>query len=507
MSVSFGSIALLCILSAAVLGFSIVFSFFLLMWCGCCHVSDDDVEADTRRRNGGRQEMVTGSNGEQPVVVPDPERRGIPLNSKAPKLTLEQEQMRDKALEKYKRRKARQERRRERQIAREARVSNVHQREDGEAEGGAEDDYDGASSVTSRTTLTSAATTVRTASTAAYGRGSYLLPPPRLCGANMDDDDDDEDEELRSVHSHSSRRTTGTAKSQGTVATIKSYMRHRQRQRLRRREEQQQVDLFNQWAQAQMASSSELSPSSKSSGVSSVHSQDEARSHHHQNHKKSNGARNNGTAGGDRSQRHRGTLESSMNGGYDYRVAQPRQRSSSVASSAPRPPEEILGAGHTRYSFMQTGSGAAAVAPAAAGKGANVSRDQAHLQAGFPATPNTFRAHPDFASHAVPYTPNSAGGGEGEYSGAALPPVQTPVGESLHADPQQLPPPPPRRHRRTWKDVEHRVAMSGFFNSPANNSFGGPDATYDDGEAPAPFRGSSAEPSHSPLGRPSVPRE
>lgn len=460
--------------------------------------------------------MTPGANGEPPV--PDPERKGIPLNSKAPRLTPEQELLRDKALEKYKRRKARQERRQARLVAREARVANPRE---GSIDDGAEDldDYDGASSVTSRTTLTSAATTVRTASTAAYGRGSYLLPPPHLCGVDVNDEDDEEGEELRSVQSHNSRRSSGTAKSkasQGTVATIKSYMRHRQRQRLRRREEQQQVELFNQWAHAQMASSSELSPSSKSSGVSSAASQEgreDTKGHHnthHRNHRRASGTRNGG--GGDRSQRHRGTFESSFNGGFEYRSAQPRQRSSSVASSAPRPPEEILGEDHVRYSFMQGNGSATAPAAATTTKvsksvgGSDASREQAHLQAGFPATPNTFRVHPDFASRAA----HDVRGGGGEMAedntGAAVPPTHPPTNRSMHVDPLP-PPPPPRRQRRTWKAVEHSAALSGFFNSPANKSFGGHDGHYDDGEVPAPFRGTAGEPSHSPAGQPHLARE
>lgn len=358
---------------------------------------------------------------------------------------------------------------------------------------------DGQSSVTSRTTLTSAATTVRTASTAAYGRGNYLLPPPHLCGVDMEEDEEEEDD-VRSVRSKSSRRSSGTAKSkasQGTVATIKNYIRHRQRQRLRRREEQQQIDLFNQWAETQMASSSELSPSSKSSAVSSAASGEDREAP--RGRLKAGGAR------GGRGRHHQDAFSSTLKshvggdgGGHDHWLPPQQQRhrrSSSVASSAPRPPEEVLAEGPIRYSFLVGTNG----------DGHDVHREQEHLQAGFPATPNNFFMPTEFGPHG--YTPRS--GGEAG-SGAAVPHTHTPVNTSLHADPQQLPPPhgPPRRQKRTWKNVEHNVALSGFFNSPANNSFNGAEARDDDeGELPAPFRNNPAEPSHSPLGRPSQPRE
>lgn len=544
MAISFAGIVFLCIASASALGCSIVLSFFLLMWCGCCHVSDSDLDDDHR---GGRHgEVVLHNSSDAPPV--EPERKGIPLNSKPPRLTPEQELLRDRALEKYKRRKAREERRRARQAARERRVSRCREGDgDDDDDGGeaaAEDNYyddDGRSSVTSRTTLTSHATTVRTASTAAYGRGNYLLPPPHLCGVDMDleEDEDENCHDVRSVYSRSSRRSSGSTKSKssshgggnsgggGTVATIKSYMRHRQRQRLRRREEQQQIDLFNQWATAQMASSSELSPSSKSSVTSS---DGEAGPGSARGRGKTGGSSRGGRCGGRR--RAHDALESSMNsfkndghlnntmssaygGHFDYwqpqslQQQQPlHQRSSSVASSAPRPPEEVLGEEQHRYPFM-TGGGAN-------GEANSLHREQVHLQAGFPATPNVLRVHAEFGPPA------------GQTAAAVATSHPT---TSLHADPnttqqqqqQQLPPAPPqspsqqspqpppkRRTKRTWKDVEHNVALSGFFNSPANNSFGGTEAQYDDGEAPAPFHAVTSpnvEPSHSPLGYPHQRRE
>jgi hypothetical protein len=517
MVVSFAAIALLCICSASALGFSIVLGFFLLMWCGCCRVSDDDLNDSVR--HGGE-------------LAPEVERKGIPLGSKPPRLTPEQQQLRDKALEKYKRRKAREERRRARQAAREARAANRREGDydddggDGGGHGGSEYD-DGESSVTSRTTLASHATTVRTASTAAYGRGAYLLPPPHLCGVDMEEgevDGSDRGSEVRSVHSRSSHYSSSSTKSKtsqggggGTMATIKSYMRHRQRQRLRRREEQQQLELFNQWAEAQMATSSELSPSSKSSSVSSVGSDSNAKGNRNSttNRRHRSGAGAGGSMRGGRGRRQPGTLDSSVNtqclyhngGGFDYWQPSPSQqqprRSNSVASSAPRPPEEILGDDHTLYSFM-AGEG---------GEAGNYQREQLHLKAGYPALPNTFFVQAGFGPPAGNGKTGKADDEkeEGKEEGsAAVPHTHTPANTSLHADPQQyqLPAPrPPRRTKRTWKDVEHNVALSGFFSSPANNSFGGVDIHHDDGEAPAPFHSTSAEPSHSPLGYPRQPRE
>ncbi|KPI83311.1 putative transcription like protein nupm1 [Leptomonas seymouri] len=480
MAVSAAATIALCISSACALLLIVALSIFVCMWCGCCHVSDDEFdEGRGRHRRRGNHEALLHGDAEGQVAVP--ERKGIPLNSKPPRLTPEQELLRDKALEKYKRRKAREERRRARQAAREARLAN--RREGAYDDDGllGDDDYeDGQSSVTSRTTLTSAATTVRTASTAAYGRGAYLLPPPHACKLDMEEED--EGNEVRSVYSSSSsRHSSGTARSkasQGTIATIKSYIRHRQRQRLRRREEQQQIDLFNQWAEAQMASSSELSPSSKSSTDSST----AASEGHHSG--RDGGRRGSHKFGGGhcgRGRRQHDNLDGSFHGGdRSFALGQPRPRSSSVASSAPRPPEEILGDDHIHYSFMD----------GAVGEARSLYREQAHLQAGYPTSLNTLHLQADNGAQ-VPE--GSRVDGE-EERGAA-------VRLSVNVSPPHLPS-PPRRTKRTWKDVEHNVALSGFFNSPVNMSFGGLDARYNDGEAPAPFRKSPAERSHSPIDSP-----
>ncbi|KPA78788.1 putative transcription like protein nupm1 [Leptomonas pyrrhocoris] len=521
MAISFVAIVILCISSASALGFSIVLSAFVLMWCGCCRVSDDELDERDRRRlhrrRGGaaeREEVVVHSGGDD-VPAPAPERKGIPLNSKPPRLSPAQELLRDKALEKYKRRTAREERRRARQAAREARLAHLRE---GDGDGDGLDDSDGEdgrSSVTSRTTLTSAATTVRTASTAAYGRGAYLFPPPHLCGVEMDGKgeggDDVEGSEVRSSHSRSSRRSSGSTRSrasQGPVATIKSYMRQRQRQRLRRREEQQQIDLFNQWAEAQMASSSELSPSSAaSSAVESV----AALADHNAGEEKGRGRRtSNGHRGGrgGRQQRSADDRLHANGGGFDRSQPLPQQpsryRSSSVASSAPRPPEEVLGDDLAHYSFLADANDAQH----------NLRREQVHLQAGYPASPQMFQLPTEFGPP-IPKKNGVDGVEEANEAAAVVAPAQhTPGSTNVYGDrqqqPQQPPQPPqapPRRHKRTWKDVEHNVALSGFFNSPTNNSFGGVHAPYDDGEASAPFRTSPAEPTHSPLQYPGNRRE
>lgn len=536
MAISVGDTAFLCILTCSTLGLSVVLSFYLLMWCRCCCVSDDEVDDGSVRRGDGE-------------APPQPERKGIPLDSKPPRLTPEQQLLRDKALEKYKRRLAREERRRARQAVRERRAANRREGDDDEEDCynhngmGDSDAEDGRSSVTSRATRTSAATTVRTASTAAYGRGTYMTPPPHFCGVEKDDDDDDNAD----ARSRSSRRSSGTTKSrasQGTVATIKSYMRHRQRQRLRRREEQQQIELFNQWAEAQMASSSELSPSSKSSAVPSVHSDHDGDDEQGGTHggRKSSAVHGSGRAGGtgasaavgsgNANRRPPNGLENDFSNiynapyigskGLEYwkpqlppplQLQQQRRSSSSnnsVASSEPRPPETILGNDHVHYSFLIDAN--------EEGGDSGIYRAQEHLQASYPATPDAFAVHADVAPRAGRGRIGNELCGEEEAAvEVEVSHTYAPSTTSVHVDPQQvsssshLPPPPPatapRRTKRRWKDVEHSVALSGFFNTPANNSFGGMDAHYDGGEAPAPFRYTPQEPSHSPLAPPHKPRE
>ncbi|KAK7197066.1 transcription like protein nupm1 [Novymonas esmeraldas] len=439
MTISTASIVLICICSAVAAGFGAVLAVFLLMWFGFCRSGSRNLAEGNRRRqrrerNAAGQQGSSSSSGD--AAAAERERKGIPLNSRPPRLTPEQEMLRDRAMEKYKRRQARQQRRRERQEARESRVAKT--REENEED----EPCDDGSSVTSRTTLTSAATTVRTSSTVAYGHGAYLLLPP---GGGAAHEDDEEDDGCRSAHSGGSRRSSGTARSrasQGTVATIKSYLRHRQRQRLRRREEQQHVELFNQWAHAQMASSSELSPSSKSSVLSS-HEDEEA------------------SAGGAAAPR---THAGARTRGRD-RVC--RRRSASVASSAPRPPEEVLGGDHVSYPFLAGGErGHHEVSRAEQqyttpdeilvrvderGRGTSPSPPLARTSAeGTGTSPRMSAGPPDHGEYA-----SHRGSG---------------VGAGEHADPLQ-----PRRHKRTWKDVEHSVALSGFFNSPANNSMAGVD--------------------------------
>lgn len=454
MLLSAAEAAVICIASAAALGFGAVLAGFVLMRFGCCNGSLGGLADDNRRGRRRRDRDAAGLQGSSSSgdAAAEREWKGIPLNSRPPRLTPEQEIVRDKAMDKYRRRQARQERRQQRQAARAARLANAR-----EGGGGREDpvseveDFDDGSSMTSRSTMKSAATTVRTTSTAAYGHGAYLLAPPGTYAVPGEDcDGEGVPEDCRSSRSGGSRRSSGTARSrasQGTVASIKSHLRHRQRQRLRRREEQQQVELFNQWAHAQMASSSELSPSSHaSSAAESLHGDEEAgtgaaaRRHTHGHH---------GNARG-RAQRFRST---------------------SVASSAPRPPEEVLGDNHVAYPFLAGG------APAT------------YIDAGEPLAASTYM------SGVMP--------AEGASATAAVPATSevhvTRAGSGDAPEPAQL-----RRHRRTWKDVEHNVALSGFFNSPTNNgSMGGFDfATprngggYVDDEAPAPFLQSPAQPPH-----------
>ncbi|CAC9520066.1 putative transcription like protein nupm1 [Leishmania infantum JPCM5] len=470
MHLSATAAALLCVASAAALGFGIIFALFALMYFGCLRIPNGGVANGNRRwrreRNSPEQ-LGSSSSGEAAAV--ERQWKGIPLNSRPPRLTPEQEILREKAMEKYKRRQARQERRSQRQAAREARMANVRE---GAREGAvSEDEFAGDSSDTSRTTLTSGATTVRTTSTVAYGRSSYLRPPSGDFMVHVGEHVDNDDRcSSRSGGSRSSRGSARSRASQGTVATIKSYLRHRQRQRLRRREEQQQLELFNQWAYAQMVSSSELSSSSKSVSTSSQHDGEGSAT--------GGGARRRTrTACGSRSRNH-------VHPG----------RSASVASSAPRPLEDVLGTDCESYPFLMNVERSnlegfrvdtQRPSPHPTALSANTSRCDAASPGLFTYSNGTTDAtspHVASAEH-VEY---AVRGGSGVHTGE-------------HVDHRQ-----PRRHKRTWKDVEHNVALSGFFNTPTNNNMASVDTAsrshYNDGEAPAPFLSAPGEPLDSSLG-------
>lgn len=470
MHLSATTTALLCVAIAAALGFGIVCALFVLMYFGCLKMSNGRVANGNRRwlREGDTPERLdSSSNGEAAAV--ESQRKGIPLNSRPPRLTPEQEILREKAMEKYKRRQARQERRSQRQAAREARLANVRE---GAREGAvSEDEFAGDSSDTSRTTLTSVATTVRTTSTVAYGRSSYLRPPSGDCTVHIDEYDDNDSR--HSSHNDGSRSSRGSAHSrasQGVVATIKSHLRHRQRQRLRRREEQQQLELLDQWAYAQMVSSSELSSSSKDVSASSQHDEEGS------------------TTGGDTRHRTR-----TAGGSRSFNHVHPN-RSASVASSAPRPLEEVLGADCASYPFLMNVEHGNLE-----GFSVDNQRPSPHQAA--------LTAHAsgrDTASFG-PFTysngttdapsPHVAPAEHVEYAGHGGSGV--PTGE--HVDRQQ-----PRRHKRTRKNVEHNAALSGFFSTPTNNNMTSLDTAFrphhNNREAPAPSVSTPGEPMHTSLG-------
>ncbi|KAG5495925.1 hypothetical protein JIQ42_02804 [Leishmania sp. Namibia] len=456
MNIPFTAITFIWIASSAALALSAAVALFVLMHLGCCKVSSNALADGNRRRR--RERNAAGQRGSPFSVeasAEERERRGIPLHSRPPRLTPEQEILRDKAMRRYRRRQARA----ERQAARE-----------GGGEGMlSEGEFADGSSVTSRTTLTSAATTVRTTSTAAYGHSSYLPPPPDACAVNADEYDDCEDQ--RSSRSGGSRRSSGTARSrasQGTAPTIKSYMRHRQRQRLRRREEQQQVELFNQWAHAQMASSSELSPSTKSSGSWRCDEEESAT---------------------DGDVRRRNRTARSERCGHAH-----RNRSASVTSSAPRPPEEVLGADCVAYPFLMNG------------EHAHVERFEAGNE---PPAPHQITVDARDRDNAAPSTPFTCPNGATDVTSPNVPATEhfgyaghggSGVGTGDRVDRLQ-----PRRHKRTWKNIEHNVALSGFFNSPANaGHIAGTEAPSpshcNNGETSFPFAKAHADPARSPFG-------
>ncbi|KAG5472084.1 hypothetical protein CUR178_02754 [Leishmania enriettii] len=467
MNISFTAITFIWIASSAAVALSTAVAFFVMYW-GCCKVSGNALADGNRHRRSERS--AAGQRVSSFTVEASAEERewkGIPLHSRPPRLTPEQEILRDKAMRRYRRRQARAERRLRRQAAREACI--VEARE-GDGEGMlSEGEFADTSSVTSRTTLTSAATTVRTTSTAAYGHSSYLPPPPDTCAVNADEYDDCEDQ--RSSRSGDSRRSSGTARSrssQGTAPTVKSYMRHRQRQRLRRREEQQQAELFNQWAHEQMASSSELSPSTKSSGSWRCVEEGSATD--------GDVRRRNRTARGERC-------------GYAH-----RNRSASVASSAPRPPEEVLGVDCVAYPFLMNGDHP------------HVERVEAGNE--HPA-PHQITVEARDRDNAAPSTPFTCPNGAADVTSPDVPATEhfgyaghggSGVGTGDRVDRLQ-----PRRHKRTWKDVEHNVALSGFFNSPANAGHiaateAPPPSHCNNGETSFPFAKAHGDPARSPFG-------
>ncbi|CAG9579369.1 putative transcription like protein nupm1 [Leishmania major strain Friedlin] len=477
MHLSATAAALLCVVSAAALGFGIIFALFALMYFGCLRIPDGGVANGNRRwlreRNAPEQ-LGSSSSGEAAAV--ERQWKGIPLNSRPPRLTPEQEILREKAMEKYKRRRAREERRRahqerrsQYQAAREARMASVRE---GAREGAvSEDEFAGDSSDTSQTTLTSGATTVRTTSTVAYGRSSYLRPPSGDCTVHVDEHDDNDDR--RSSRSGGSRSSRGSARSrasQGTVATIKSYLRHRQHQRLRRREEQQQLELFNQWTYAQMVSSSELSSSSKSVSASSQH----------------DGERS-ATGGGARHRTRTACGSRSCNHAHSGRTA-------SVASSAPRPLEDVLGTDCESYPFLVNVERGNL-------EGFRVDTQRPSLHQSAP-TANTSRCDTVFPGAFTSSkgttgatSPHVASAEHVEYAGRG----ESGMHAGEHVDHRQ-----PRRHKRTWKDVEHNVALSGFFNTSTNNNMASVDTAsrshYNDGEAPAPSLSAPEEPVDRSLG-------
>ncbi|KAG5497660.1 hypothetical protein JKF63_03925 [Porcisia hertigi] len=434
MSISVGITALLCIACAAALGFGVAVAVFLLMFFGFCKSSQGDLADGHRRQRGRNASRRPDSTGGGEAANAELGCKGIPLNSRPPRLTPEQEILREKVLEKYRRRQARQQRRRERQAAREARIVNVRE---GDGEGMAsENEFDDSSSVTTQTTLKSAATTVRTASTLAYGRGTYLSPPPDARAVHLDEHN--ECDELHSAYSGCSRRSSGTVHSrtsQGTIATIKSYLRRqRQRQHLRRREKQQQIEIFNQWAQDQLAPSSDLSPSSKSSASLGDNGDENTIGGH--------ARRGTGTPFGGCSSHHRLHPERSM----------------SVASSEPRPPEEVLAVNCTTYPALRNGERGYLDRPCVSHhrqapneivilegedeSGRVESSEFECSEAGVKVCPS--------------YTPAVESSGCAAHGGSG-------VGSGTHVD--RLQPSPPKR---TWKDVEHSVALSGFFSNGAN---------------------------------------
>ncbi|CAJ1031613.1 hypothetical protein, conserved [Leishmania lindenbergi] len=446
------TVSFIFIVSATVLGFAAMIALFVSMPFSCCKISNGDLADGNRgRQRAGDATGQLGSSSSGEGAASEREWRGIPLNSRPPRLTPEQEILRDKAMERYKRRKARQERRCQRQAAREARMANMREGygEDAASEG----EFADGSSVTSRTTLASAAPTARTASTVAYGRGSYFLPSPCACEVHIEEHDDSDDR--RSSRSSGSRGSTGTARSrasQGT-ATTKSHMRHRQRQRLRRREQQQQVDLFNQWARMQMVPSSELSPSSKSLSASSQRDEEGSTTDE-------GGRRRTKAVFGSR-----------------CRVHTHRRRSASVASSAPRPPEDVLGTGCSTYPFV-------------------MNAEHGHLE-----SLRVGNQHPVSDKITV-----DADGSECDtmpfclftHSNGATDSSSPHVSTADHLryanrTGEQSGHLQQRRHKHTWKNVEHNVALSGFFHSPTNDNMTGADiqsrSHYNDGE-----------PSHNPLG-------
>ncbi|KAG5471412.1 hypothetical protein LSCM1_01498 [Leishmania martiniquensis] len=466
MSLTITATNLIYIASSAALIFSVAIALFILMYLRCCKVSRGDLADGGRHRRRERNAAGQGglsSSGEASVA--ERECRGIPLHSRPPRLTPEQEILRDKAMRRYRRRQAREEHRRQRQAAREACVVEVLE---GDGEGMmSEGEFADGSSVTSRTTLTSA-TTVRTTSTVAYGHSSYLLPSPGACAVDVDEHDDREDQ--RSARSGSSRRSSSTARSrasQGTAATVKSYMRHRQRQRLRRREAQQKADLFNQWAYAQMASSVELSTSSNPSESSQCDEEGSATG--------GGVGRRNRTAGGGHSSGHAH-----------------RNRTASVASSAPRPPEEVLGADCVAYPFLMNGAHHdAARAKAENEPPASYSMTVNAPDRGDGLAPSSPFMHSNGATGVA--SPNLSATGHLGHAGHG----GSGVGTGECPDRLQL-----RRHKRTWKDVEHNVALSGFFHSPANvSSIAGVDTPSpshcNDGEAPYPFSRAHGDPARS----------
>ncbi|GET91199.1 transcription like protein nupm1, putative [Leishmania tarentolae] len=457
MSLSVTVIAIICVASAAALGFGIVLALFVLTFFGYLRISNGGVADGSRywsRQRNAHEQLGLPSSGEAAAV--EAQWKGIPLNSRPPRLTPEQEILRDKAMEKYKRRLARQERRSQRQAAPEARRGNVR---GGTREGTvSEDEFADDSSDTSLTTLTSKATTVRTTSTVAYGRSCYVQPPSGDCMVHIGEHDDNEDRQ--SSYSSGSRSSRGSGRSrtsQRSIATIKSYLRHRQRQRLRRREEQQQLELFNQWAYAQMVSSSDLSSSSKSVSAASQH--DEGGS-----------TTGEGASPWARKVRERYGCNHVHQG-----------RTSSISNPAPRSMEDVVAADCASYPLPMNDE--------------HRNLESLKVDNEF-SSPNqiAFNANTSRCDTTGSTAPQVVSVEHVEYAGHGVFGVHT----GAHVEHG-----PPRRHQRRWKDVEQNIALSGFFNTTASNTMAGVDAPsqshHRDGRVPAPSLTDPAKPTHGSL--------
>lgn len=401
-----------------------------------------------RRRPESDDEANVPIGGQQREPRQAQEMKGITLNTQVPKLSDEQRAARDKALAKYRRRLEREERRKkqeqERAAREQARLSKMRAALDDPNANFGNDDLDsedGAASVrtnsTLATTITQTTATATVASSrAVYGRGAYV--PVDDGEEVVEVDDGTASVGVRSATSLNSRGVRGvfspTGGGAGKDAGYAKYRRRRQRRRHPNEDEEAAAEeLFNQWATD--ASDSD---------------------------------------------------DADMHGDYDD------DDNASFASSAPRPPEEVLATGGlVNGSGAHINGGSSNTRPlGTSGNPAAIEEDRA-----FAAGKGTSRP-PD--EHQQGPSPQHLKGQQPSTSQGTPTPGRSPhaAATNRHADPARsvsngniegmL---PPSQHQQapagsgakkkkwTGKDVEMNVAMSGFFASADGSGLPPPSTT------------------------------